>query len=175
MNRILASIFIAALLCSSPAMAADTDAGTCFYGPPPTAAQITKLAAATDGDVSTATQSKVTYINVKWPDVSLSITVDPTVDRQELIYGARTWVSGLPAKDRSSKLVAPFLADLDRLSLCYGSVVTPDFDKEGKVVALLKKIVTPTGGYFFTHQTFYTIEGVRIVGVEGAPSKLGPK
>ena len=117
----------------------------------------------------------MTYIDIKWPDVAVSITVDPVWDRELHNSGIREWLSGFPAKDKNSKTVKSFLTEIDRTTLCYGSEITPDYDKAGKTATLLKQLVGPGGGFLFTHQTYYTANGTRIIGVDGAPVTLGPK
>lgn len=152
---------------------AEDNAGVYFYGTPPSTAQI--AAFATGADVTTATRGNVTAIIVKWPDVSVMITNDPEWNRAVQLSGIRGWFGELPATEQKSKPVVAFLADLDRTTACYGSVISPGYDKAGKAATLLKKLLGSTGGFFFSHQTFYSASGTRIAGMPGDPATLGPK
>lgn len=67
------------------------------------------------------------------------------------------------------------LASLDRTTTAYGSVITPAFDREGKVAAALLRLLEASGGFFFAHQSFYDSKGRRIIGLPGDPDRLGPR
>ncbi|MBP8255841.1 MAG: hypothetical protein KAX37_00860 [Opitutaceae bacterium] len=171
MNRTFVSFFVIAFIWSSPVMAND-NAGVFFYGPPPSNAQVASLA--TGADVTTTIEGSLTNIIVKWPDVSITISIDSAWKREVQLSGIRGWLSQFPAHERNSESVTSFLDRLDRTTTCYGSVISPGYDKAGKVTTLLKRLLGSSGGFFFSHQSFYDASGVRITGLAGAPSALGP-
>src|SRR5262245_8980784 len=53
-------------------------------------------------------------------------------------------------------------------------MITPGYDPEGKVAATLLRLLEPTGGFFFSHQSFYDSRGRRIIGLPGDPQQLVP-
>lgn len=164
-------LLIAALW--SPPIAANDNAGIFFHGTPPTPAQIGALAEG--AKVRTSSEGAVTRIVVEWPDVSLTISTSPDWNRRGQLAGIRGWVSRFPDSERSSEAVVSFLAELDRTTTAYGSVIAPGYDEQGKVAALLKKLLDTSGGFFFSHQSFYSASGRRIIGLPGDPDVLGPK
>ncbi len=152
---------------------ADDNAGIFFYGDPPSPAQIAALAAG--AKVRTLSKGNMTSVIVEWPDVTVTVNMDPNWDRSRQLGGIRGWLSQFPEKERTSKPVVSFLAELDRTTTCYGSVISPGYEKEGKAATLLKKLLGASGGFFFSHQSFYSSSGSRIAGLPGDPAVIGPK
>ena len=172
MFHICAAFLTIAILWSSWAMAHD-NAGIFFYGPAPSPAQIENLAKG--ATVSSAAQANTTSIRVEWPDVSITINIDPNWNRDLQLSGIRGWLSQFPKNERSSKQVVSFLSELDRTTTSYGSIISPSYDKAGKAATLLKQLLGSSGGFFFSHQSFYNAKGERIAGLPGDPAILGPK
>lgn len=172
MNTVLRFLLLFGALWS-PSIMANDNAGIFFHGTPPAPAQIAALAEG--AKVGTSSDGSVTSVVVEWPDVSLTINIDPDWNRSVQLSGIRGWVSRFPDDARSSKAVVSFLAELDRTTTAYGSIIAPGYDEEGKVAALLKKMLDDSGGFFFSHQSFYSASGRRIIGLPGDPDVLGPK
>lgn len=172
MNHAAKFLFIALLLWNASAMA-DDNAGIFFYGPPPTLETIIDLAKG--ATVTKTPADTLTKVAVRWPDVSVTITIDPNWNRSVQLSGIRGWLSQLPQNERTSPAVTTFLANLDRTTASYGSVISPGYDASGKVTNFLKALVARSGGFFFSHQSFYTAQGTRVTGLGGDPSTLGPK
>ena len=149
------------------------NAGIFFYGTPPSPSQIASLA---DGaEVTKTVNDNVTSVTLKWQDVTVTISINPEWARETQLAGIRGWLSSFPDTERKSKAVITFLADLDKTTTSYGTVITPNYDKNGKVTSLLKRLVEKSGGFFFSHQSFYSAAGSRITGMDGDPSMLGHK
>lgn len=166
--KLLASALL--LLVFSGAALAQDNAGLFFYGPPPSVETITSLAG--DAKVAAEREGAVTRVTVSWPDVSVIINIDADWHRDEQLSGIRGLLSTFPASERSQPDVKQLLANLDKTTTCYGSVIDPGYDKEGKVAAFLKKLVAPTGGFLFTFQSFYSADGRRITGLQDDPETL---
>jgi len=149
------------------------NAGIFFYGPPPSSAQITALAKG--AQVIVENNGKKTRMSLKWPDVILVMNIDPEWNRQVQLSGIRGWLGRFPEQEKQSPTVRRFLADLEKTTTCYGSVITPAFDRQGKVSTFLKSLLGKSGGFFFSHQSFYDSNGRQIAGLPGDPNKLGPK
>jgi hypothetical protein len=137
---------------------------------------VAQVSAAAKGASTTARlEGHFTKITAKWSDVSLTISVDPSWNRDVQLAGVRGWISQFGSDYRNTPRVEAFLANLDRTTTCYGSVITPAYDKEGKVVATLLRLLKPGGGFLFSHQSFYDSNGRRIIGMPGDPRSLGPR
>ena len=149
------------------------NAGIYFYGPPLSSAQVATLAEG--AQFFTENNGNKTRISLKWPDVTLVMTIDPEWNRQVQLSGIRGWLSRFPEQEKQSPTVQRFLADLEKTTTCYGSVITPAFDRQGKVSKFLKSLLRKSGGFFFSHQSFYDSNGQQIVGLPGDPNMLGPK
>jgi hypothetical protein len=158
------------LLIFSGAALAQDNAGLFFYGPPPSVETITSLAG--DAKVETERDGAVTRVTVSWSEVSVILHIDADWPRDEQLSGIRGLLAGLPALERKRPDVKQLLANLDKTTTCYGSVIDPGYDREGNVVAFLKKLVAPTGGFLFTFQSFYSADGRRITGLQDDPEFL---
>ena len=170
----IALLALLALVFSSGEAMAQDNAGIFFFGPPPTSQQVTS--AAPDAKVSTEKDGPMTRATLRWADVAIEINMnDPWWKRDEQLSGVRGYISRFPASERNKPAVKSLLANLDRVTLSYGSITTPAFDKEGKAVGVLLKLVAPTGGFFFSHQSFYDATGAWILGDPADPPKLGPR
>ncbi len=163
---------LAALLPLDVAVAQD-NAGIFFYGPAPSVEQIT--AAAKGARTEARREGDRTRITASWPDVTLVISIDPSWNRDVQLSGMRGWIGRFGAAYRNSPDVGAFLADLDRTTASYGSVTTPAFDRESKAVATLLRLLESTGGFLFSHQSFYDSQGRKIIGLPGDPQQLGPR
>ena len=152
---------------------AEDNAGIFFYGSPPSPDVIERLAEG--ATVSKSSAGEKTRVTVKWPDVSVTIVIDPAWNRDVQLSGIRGWLSQFPEPERKSQPVISLLADLDKTTTCYGSVISPGYDSGGKVAGLLRRLLEPSGGFFFSHQSFYSAQGKRVIGSSGDPSKLGPR
>jgi len=170
--RAVLAALLAVMFCTSEAMAQD-NAGIFFFGPPPTAAQI--AAAAPTAKVSTSRDGAVMQTTLRWADVTLEINVEPDWDRDVQLSGIRGYVSRFPANERNTAGVKSMLANLDRVTTSYGSVISPAYDGEGKAAGVLLKLVAVTGGFFFSHQSFYDASGAWLLGDPSDPRKLGAK
>ncbi len=135
MNSVLRILLLTVVLWG-PSVSASDNAGIFFYGTPPTPAGIEALAEG--AQVSTSSDGAATRIVVEWPDVSLTISTAPDWNRSVQLSGIRGWVSRFPESERSSEAVVSFLAELERTTTAYGSIIAPGYDEEGKVVAFLK-------------------------------------
>lgn len=167
MKLLASALFL--LLFSGAALAQD-NAGLFFYGPPPSVETLTSLAK--DARVDVERDGAVTRVTVTWPDVSVLLHMDANWPRDEQLAGIRSLLATFPAAERNRPEVKQLLANLDRTTTCYGSVIDPGYDRDGKVVAFLKQLVAPTGGFLFTFQSFYAADGSRITGLEEDPEFL---
>jgi hypothetical protein len=152
---------------------AHDNAGIFFYGPPPSAAQI--IAAARGASTTTELDGNLTKITAKWSDVTLTVSINPSWNREVQLGGIRAWISQFGSEYRNAPGAKNLVANLERTTTCYGSVIAPAYDNEGKVVATLSRLLKTTGGFFFSHQSFYDATGRRIIGLPGDPSRLGPR
>lgn len=142
-----------------------------FYGQAPDAARIAALAAG--ADVSTSTEAGKTRITIAWPDVSTTITIDPGWDKVAQMEGMRGWAERFPAKVRALDDVKALLDSFDRVEACYGSVSRPGLDAGNKAMTLLKALLAEGGGFFFSRNSFYDTDGLRITGFNEDPVWLG--
>jgi hypothetical protein len=149
---------------------AQDNAGIFFFGPPPTVEAIQKLVP--DATTQVEQQDGATRITVSWPEVSITIHIDPNWPRDLQLAGIRGLIDGFPAREKRKPAVVELLRQLDRTTTCYGSVIEPAYDRDGKVIGLLRKLLAPTGGFLFTHQSFYDAQGRRITGLQEDPEQL---
>ena len=144
-----------------------------FYGPPPPVERV--AAAAAGASTQARLEGDRIRITVAWSDVTLVMTVDPAWNRDVQLLGMRNWIGQFGPVHRNTPSAKALLADLDRTTTCYGSVITPAFDADGKVAAALLRLLQPDGGFFFAHQSFYNSTGAKIMGLPGDPHRLGPR
>jgi hypothetical protein len=164
---------LACLCLPAGAVVARDNAAIYFYGPPPSVERI--VAAAPGATTEARLEGDRTRITVAWPDVTLVITVDPAWNRDVQLLGMRNWIGQFGPVHRNTPSAKALLANLDRTTTCYGSVITPAFDAEGKVAAALLRLLKPEGGFFFAHQSLYDSTGSKIMGMPGDPQRLGPR
>jgi hypothetical protein len=146
-------------------------AGLFFFGTAPSTAQIAELAQ--PAQVSTRIENgNRTRIDIAWPDVALTITIDPDWDKDYQLSGMRGWL-GLFKQPEELEIAQKLATTLEKTSICYGSVVKPAFDTQGKALGLLKALLGQSGGCFFSRQSFYDAQGIRIIGRPGNPAILG--
>jgi hypothetical protein len=159
-----------ALLLLSAAGHAQDNAGIFFFGPPPTVEAIQKLAP--DATTQVENHEGATRLTLSWPDVSITINIDPNWPRDLQLSGIRSLIDGFPAREKRKAAVVELLRQLDHTTTCYGSVIEPAYDRDGKVIGLLRRLLAPTGGFLFTHQSFYDAQGRRITGLQEDPEWL---
>ncbi|HUQ10127.1 MAG TPA: hypothetical protein VM146_07400 [Steroidobacteraceae bacterium] len=165
-----ASLFLVlATLFGGTAQAQDS-AALYFYGPAPTMDDITR--AAGDASVTTNVVETWTRVTVAWPEVTVILHLDSEWRRDEQLSSIRQMLTELPAREQRKPAVKKFLADLDRTMACWGSLIDPGYDREGRVATFYKRLVATTGGFLFTYQSFYSGDGKRIAGMEGDPDTL---
>lgn len=156
-----------------PAVPANQDSvGLFFYGPAPSAEQIAAVAHPAHASTRVDPGNR-TRITIAWPDVTLTITIDPEWDKEYQLSGIRGWLGMFNASEEQREAAQKLSAELENTSTCYGSVTAPAFDQQGKAVELLKTLMVETGGCFFSRQTFYDPQGKRIIGRVGNPAILG--
>ncbi len=163
---------LAAVAVTGGAARADEAVAVFFYGPPPDGARIQALA--TDASsVRRTDDGPRARVTVSWPDVIVTFTMDPAWPRDVQLAGIRGWIDRFPADETRSPQVKRFLADLDGVTTCWGTVVAPALDADGTAVRLLSGLMGPAGGFFFSSgQAFYGADGARIIGLPGAPPEL---
>lgn len=146
-----------------------------FYGAAPSIAEITALAAGAEA-VTTEEEGK-TRITLTWPDVSTVITIDPNWDKAVQMEGMRGWTERFPKRVRELEEVKTLVASFDTVQACYGTVTKPGLDTDNKVVNLLKALASlhdkDRGGFFFSRNSFYGIDGLRVTGYDEDPVWLG--
>ena len=142
-----------------------------FYGAAPDLARISALAG--DAAVSTETEGSKTRITITWPDVSTVITIDSAWDKATQMEGMRGWTDRFPAKVRALDEVKALVESFDRVQACYGTVSKPGLDADNKVMNLLRAMQDDAGGFFFSRNSFYGIDGLRITGFDEDPVWLG--
>jgi hypothetical protein len=144
-----------------------------FYGDPPDTARITELAVEAEAEVSVGNDEGKTRIALAWPDVSTVITIDPSWDKAIQMQGMRGWTDRFPAKVRELDEVQALIESFDRVTACYGSISKPGLDDGNKVMSLLKALQGNGGGFFFSRNSFYGTDGLRITGFDEDPAWLG--
>ena len=105
----------------------------------------------------------------------LVVTINPLWDREVQLSGLRNWLDLFPTPERGTASTQRLLANLDRTTTCYGSVIAPAFDRQGKAASSLLRLLVRSSGFFFSHQSLYDAQGNRIIGRPGDPEILGPK
>ena len=142
-----------------------------FYGTVPDITAINALAA--DATVSVGDSGGKTRITIAWPDVSTTITIDPGWNKAEQMQGMRGWAERFPARVRALDEVKALIASFDNVTACYGTVSKPGLDADNKVVSLLLAMLGEQGGFFFSRNSFYGTDRVRITGFDEDPAWLG--
>lgn len=142
-----------------------------FYGQSPDAARIAELAPG--AEVSASTADGKTRITAAWPDVSTTITIDPAWDKAAQMEGMRGWTERFPAKIKALAEVQALIASFDTVTACYGSVSKPGLDADNKAMNLLRALLADGGGFFFSRNSFYDTDGLRITGFNEDPVWLG--
>jgi hypothetical protein len=154
---------------TAPARGQDS-AGVFFYGPAPTVDAIQRLAP--EATTSIERDEGTTRLTVSWPEVSIVINIDPNWPRDLQLAGIRGLLAGFSAREKKKPAVVDFLERLERTTTCYGVVIEPAYDREGKALGLMKRLLAPTGGFLFTYQSFYDADGRRITGLQDDPERL---
>lgn len=142
-----------------------------FYGAPPDIEHIRALAVG--ATVSVGLDKDKTRIHVIWPDVTTTITIDPDWDKVTQMQGMRHWTDRFPAKVREMEEVRALIDSFGNVEACYGSISKPGLDAGNKVMALLKGLLGDKGGFFFSRNSFYGTDGLRITGFDEDPVWLG--
>jgi len=149
------------------------NAGIFFYHSQPSAAALAEHAATADATASVASESHEERIGIAWPDVKITISIDERWNRAVQIAGMKRWIGQFPEEERTPEHVQLFVRRLDDVEICYGSVTEPSFDREGKVLALLLRLIKGGGGFIVCAQGFYDDAGRKIIGLPEAPDLLG--
>ena len=157
------------LLYTGTAQSQDS-AGLFFHGTAPTVDDIAK--AANGATVNSELVEGVTRVTVAWPDVTVIIHIAADWPRDEQLSSIRSELAGLPAREKNKPAVREFLAHLDKTTMCWGSLIEPGYDREGKVAGFFTSLVGISGGFLFTYQSFYSSDGRRITGRVGDPPIL---
>lgn len=142
-----------------------------FYGTAPGLAEITALAGT--AEVSSETDGSKTRITVRWPDVSTVITIDSAWDKAAQMQGMRGWTDRFPAKVKALEKVQAMIASFDSVTACYGTVSKPGLDADNKVMDFFRALLGSAGGFFFSGNSFYGVDGMRITGIDEDPNWLG--
>ena len=142
-----------------------------FYGAAPDVAAITALA--TDADVAVSNAGGKTRVTVTWDDVSTVITIDPAWNKAEQMPGMRGWAERFPARVRALEKVQALIASFDAVNACYGTISKPGLDADCKVLRLLQAMAGSEGGFLFSRNSFYAMDGVRITGFDEDKPWLG--
>jgi hypothetical protein len=166
----LTPVFALLLLLVSGATLAQDNAGLYFYGPPPSVDDIVKVAG--EASVSSTVVESVTRVTVAWPDVTVVIHIDTDWRRVEQLSSIRDALAELPRREQHKPAVREFLANLDRTTACWGSLIEPGYDREGRVAAFFTRLIGITGGFLSVYQSFYSADGRRITGMEDDPEML---
>src|SRR5690606_20692625 len=91
--------------------------------------------------------------------------------------GMRGWAERFPQRVRDMEEVKALIASFENVNACYGTVSRPGLDVDNKVVNLLKAMLgdqeSSGGGFFFSRNSFYGIDGLRITGFSEDPVWLG--
>ena len=142
-----------------------------FYGAPPDVDRIKALAH--EATVSVGVDKDKTRIHIVWPDVTTTITIDPDWDKITQMQGMRNWTDRFPAKVRAMDEVKALIDSFGNVEACYGSVSKPGLDAGDKAINLLKALLGERGGFFFSRNSFYGTDGLRITGFDEDPMWLG--
>ncbi|HTH94132.1 MAG TPA: hypothetical protein VL550_02780 [Rhodocyclaceae bacterium] len=136
-----------------------------FYGPTPEIARISSLAAPADCDI-TDVDGK-TRITLRWASAETVITIDPTWDRQTQMQGMRGWTERFPKHVRELEGVRALVTSFDTVTACYGTISKPALTAEG--LKFLLQLTGDAGGFFFSRNSFYDLDGLRITGFDEDP------
>lgn len=146
-----------------------------FYGQPPSSAEIGTLAAGAEVATELSDVDGKTRITVTWPDVNTVITIDPNWDKAVQMEGMRGWAGRFPQRVRELAEVKALVESFDTVNACYGTVSKPGLDADNKAIKLLKSMIALHGGtgFFFSRNSFYDLDGLRITGYNEDPAWLG--
>ncbi|HWT54781.1 MAG TPA: hypothetical protein VN066_08225 [Rhodocyclaceae bacterium] len=145
-----------------------------FYGETPAPEVISTVASQAHGaDAVISTEDEKIRVKLVWPDVHTVVTIDPTWDKVAHMQGMRGWTERFPAKVRELGEVRALIDSFEQVSACYGTVTRPGLDPDNKVVSLLKSLTAQGGGFFFSRNSFYGTDGLRITGFDEDPVWLG--
>jgi hypothetical protein len=142
-----------------------------FYGAAPDLETITALVE--NAAVSVSDVDGKTRISITWPDVSTTITIDPAWDKIAQMQGLRGWAERFPARVRELEEVKALIGSFDNVAACYGTISKPGLDANDKVVTLLQAMLGEQGGFFFSRNSFYGADRLRITGFDEDPAWLG--
>ena len=122
--------------------------------------------------ISEEKDGEKTKFTCQWPDVTVTINIDPHWNLADQIHEMKRFIEHFTGKENTSPSAAMLLKKLDATADCYGCVITPHYDPEGKAAALLLSLAAKRHGVVFTHQSFYDTDGNRIIGVADDPAVL---
>jgi len=130
------------------------------------------LSSAPSAQVTESTSGDKTVFLCTWPNVTVKVTVDPHWDGGVQLVGMKGWISRFPPEERDIPPVTLLLKQMDSTIDCFGCVISPHYDPDGKAASLITSLAAKLDGYIFSHQTFYNLEWEKIIGLPGDPLKL---
>jgi len=107
-----------------------------------------------------------------WPDVSVTIRVDPKWDQTNQIKEMNRWITYISKEQKDNPIIKDLVKKLESTKNCFGCTVTPRFDPNDKAVGLLLALTANTDGLIYAYHTFYDATGSRILGTEGDPARM---
>ena len=143
-----------------------------FFSRPPGKEEILGLAG--DAKVQIRPDWGKTRITVEWGHVRMLLSIDAKWKSADHVPGIRSWIEQV-AGDEQTPEVRQFFTGLSAITNCYGCVMTPGFDAEGKCLAFLLGLLEGRGGFYFCHQSFYDDRGQRLFGDAGDPQTIDMK
>ncbi|WP_461535054.1 hypothetical protein [Spongorhabdus nitratireducens] len=132
----------------------------------PAEIQIRELAAGASVEKSSDEEGHA--FKISWPDVTVTIhTKYDWSDRDIQINGMTHWVKAI-----NPRVDPAFVRQIGNASDILGCVIRPGYDPEGKVAGLLKDIAGQYDGFIFTHQSFYSADGLKLAGQPVDPTSI---
>jgi hypothetical protein len=107
-----------------------------------------------------------------WKDVTVKLTVDTHWNKAVEVPGIKGWIGRFPPQKKDTPAVAALARQLASTTYCIGCAITPGYDSDGKVTALLLGLAKALDGFVFTHESFYDVDGTKIVGFPDDPVSL---
>lgn len=139
-----------------------------FYGAAPDISGIVGLASPAEADISHGENK--TRITLRWADAETVITIDSTWDRHTQMQGMRGWTERFPRHVRELEGVKALVDSFDKVTACYGTISKPALNAD--VLSLLHAMAGEAGGFLFSRNSFYDLDGLRITGFDEDPTWL---
>jgi len=122
--------------------------------------------------VTESQEDKATVFLCEWPGLSVKIRVDPTWDVRKQTADLKRWVKAFPPAQSDTAAARTLLVKLDTAMDCFGCIITPHFDNEGRASAFLLSLAREFDGFVFSHHSFYDGNGAKIIGASDDPENL---